>query len=146
MFGQVWNHSVLQENTQLWPWSQDLEKKKDRDRSAISCPSETSAISGRGHWRLPAEGQTSGSRLNSGVHGSWAIPGSEVEVKATANHTLTHSLTGDLCPSPSPLPEENTTETCWPLFPATWVKQNQVNKSLQEEKGEGCNTWWKVLP
>ena len=35
MFEQVWNHSVLQQDTQLWPWSQDLEKKKDRDRSAI---------------------------------------------------------------------------------------------------------------
>lgn len=35
MFEQVWNQSVLQQNTQLWPWSQDLEKKKGRDRSAI---------------------------------------------------------------------------------------------------------------
>ena len=33
MFEQIWNHSALQQNTQLWPWSQDLEKKKDSETS-----------------------------------------------------------------------------------------------------------------
>ena len=115
MFEQVWNPCAATICTILALVPSPREKERQRPLSRLSCPSETTAISGRGHWRSLVQGQTSGpdSLLESMGTGPFLVrDGGEGRSKP---HSHTHSqvtASRDLCPSPSPLLEENTTENC----------------------------------